>query len=60
MGPQLTSHVFGLLKASEEKDEVALQTVAEKWLASEAGVEWILDTTDQLCDALRDKAVSKL
>ncbi|KAG8904057.1 hypothetical protein FRB99_002328 [Tulasnella sp. 403] len=50
VGPQLTSHVFGLLKAGEEPE--ASQTPAERWISSEQGVEWVLSTVDKLCDVV--------
>ncbi|KAG9050850.1 hypothetical protein FS837_001960 [Tulasnella sp. UAMH 9824] len=50
VGPQLTSHVFGLLKAHHEGN----QTPIEQWISTEEGAEWVLGTVDQLCDVVRE------
>lgn len=46
VGPQLTSHVFGLLKARKED----LQCEEDKWLSSDDGAEWVIRTVDKLLD----------
>ena len=48
VGPQLTSHVFGLLKAR------AAQNLSEddRWLASDEGTEWVIRTIDTLLDVV--------
>jgi hypothetical protein len=58
VGPQLVSHVFGLLKArdadapesgfgfEEASDE-------DRWLSSDEGAEWVVRTTDIIADAVR-------
>jgi hypothetical protein len=48
VGPQLTSHVFGLLKAR------AAQNLSEedRWLASDEGAEWVIRTIDTLLDVV--------
>ena len=48
VGPQLTSHVFGLLKAR------AAQNLSEedRWLASDEGAEWVIRTIDTLLDVI--------
>lgn len=48
VGPQLTSHVFGLLKAR------AAQNLSEedRWLASDEGTEWVIRTIDTLLDVI--------
>jgi hypothetical protein len=46
--PQLTSHVFGLLKARHEpnlNDE-------DRWLSSDEGTEWVLRTVDVILDGV--------
>jgi hypothetical protein len=55
VGPQLISHVFGLLKA---RDAPGL-TAEEQWLASDAGAEWVVRTTDAVADAVRAEAGEK-
>lgn len=48
VGPQLTSHVFGLLKARSTKD----LSEEDRWLASDEGAEWVIRTVDTLLDAI--------
>ena len=50
VGPQLTSHVFGLLKAHNVDD----QSAEDAWLSSEEGAEWIIRTVDAVHDAVKD------
>ncbi|KLO12833.1 hypothetical protein SCHPADRAFT_904775 [Schizopora paradoxa] len=49
VGPQLTSHVFGLLKARnvEGLDE------GDKWLSSDEGTEWVIRSVDKIYDVAR-------
>ena len=49
VGPQLTSHVFGLLKARAAPGLSA----EDAWLASDAGTEWVLRTVDALLDVVK-------
>jgi len=49
VGPQLTSHVFGLLKARYEEglnDE-------DRWLSSDEGTEWVIRTVDAILDVVK-------
>ncbi len=50
VGPQVTSHVFGLKKAlldgGGSDGESALQ--GQDWLTSDEGVEWILQSVDEV------------
>lgn len=46
--PQLTSHVFGLLKARHEEN----QSQEDSWLSSDVGAEWVIRTVDVILDAL--------
>jgi hypothetical protein len=46
--PQLTSHVFGLLKARY----VPNLSMEDQWLASDQGTEWVLRTVDQFLDVI--------
>jgi hypothetical protein len=48
VGPQLTSHVFGLLKARY----VEHQNDEDKWLSSDEGTEWIIRTVDEFLDVV--------
>ncbi|KZW03921.1 hypothetical protein EXIGLDRAFT_600231 [Exidia glandulosa HHB12029] len=49
VGPQLVSHVFGLLKARGWPGE----TEEDKWLTSDEGAEWVLRTTDRITELVR-------
>ncbi|GJJ07373.1 hypothetical protein Clacol_001575 [Clathrus columnatus] len=52
VGPQLISHVYGLLKSNVEY-EGKEPTDGEKWLASEQGTEWVINSIDQIGDVAR-------
>jgi hypothetical protein len=54
VGPQVLSHVFGLRKAYEDGSYEAdgEQVEGGKWLASDEGSIWILETVDRIVDAL--------
>lgn len=47
VGPQLTSHVFGLLKARD----VEGLTDEDRWLSSDEGTEWVIRAVDVILDA---------
>ena len=48
VGPQLTSHVFGLLKARYEEN----LNEEDKFLASDEGTEWVIRKVDEVIDAV--------
>jgi len=48
VGPQLTSHVFGLLKARAAVDV----SKEDRWLASDEGTEWVIRSVDTLLDVV--------
>ena len=51
VGPQVTSHLFGLRKAFEDgtaEDDVE----GGKWLAGEEGNKWILESVDSIVEAI--------
>ena len=55
VGPQVTSHVFGLRKAYEDgsanaEGEVAVE--GGEWLASDEGNQWLLNSVDTIVEAL--------
>ncbi|KAF7901904.1 uncharacterized protein EAF01_007202 [Botrytis porri] len=55
VGPQVTSHVFGLRKAFEDGTyEAAGEEPVEggEWLAGEEGNAWILNTVDKIVEAI--------
>lgn len=54
VGPQVTSHVFGLRKALEDgswKTDVETEDGA-RWLASDEGNGWILNSVDSIVEAI--------
>ncbi|KAI0692654.1 hypothetical protein BC835DRAFT_1356381 [Cytidiella melzeri] len=51
VGPQLTSHVFGLLKARD----VEGMSEEDYWLASDEGTEWVVRTVDAILDVVKSE-----
>ena len=49
VGPQLTSHVFGLLKARH----VESLGEGDRWLATDEGTEWVIGAVDRIYDVVR-------
>ncbi|KAI0269223.1 hypothetical protein BC834DRAFT_820386 [Gloeopeniophorella convolvens] len=49
VGPQLVSHVFGLLKA---RNVVKGLSEEDRWIATDEGTEWVLRTVDTLLDVV--------
>ncbi|THV03278.1 hypothetical protein K435DRAFT_774972 [Dendrothele bispora CBS 962.96] len=49
--PQLTSHVFGLLKARYVEN----QSEEDAWLSSDEGTEWVIRTVDEILDGVREE-----
>ena len=49
VGPQLVSHVFGLLKARH----VQGLSAEDYWLASDEGTEWVVRTVDAILDVVK-------
>lgn len=67
VGPQLTSHVFGLLKARTAQDQGYEMNEEDKWLATDEGTEWVIKTVDFILDVAaqerkqpRQEAAAKL
>lgn len=57
VGPQVTSHVFGLRKAYEDgsyKAEGEFPVEGGEWLASDEGNIWLLKSIDSIVEALSD------
>ncbi|SJX61979.1 uncharacterized protein SRS1_10594 [Sporisorium reilianum f. sp. reilianum] len=52
VGPQVTSHVWGLLKAKDsiKADDVSKQGL--EWLTTEEGALWVVRTVDGICEAV--------
>lgn len=48
VGPQLTSHTFGLLKARYAEG----QSEEDAWLSSDEGAEWVIRTVDEILDVV--------
>ncbi|KAI0030218.1 hypothetical protein K488DRAFT_54695 [Vararia minispora EC-137] len=53
VGPQLTSHVFGLLKARA----VPGLAPSDYWLSSDAGTEWVLRAIDRIVETVEQERV---
>lgn len=51
VGPQLVSHVFGLLKARD----VEGLSEEDYWLASDEGTEWVIRTVDAILDVVHSE-----
>ncbi|ODO06170.1 hypothetical protein L198_01402 [Cryptococcus wingfieldii CBS 7118] len=60
VGPQLTSHVFGLKKSLLEgggaEREAPLK--GQEWLTSDEGVRWVLESTDEISQVLTEGRAS--
>lgn len=54
--PQLTSHVFGLLKARTVEN----QSEEDTWLSSDEGTEWVIRTVDQILDGVTSEGESQV
>ncbi|KXN86344.1 Dol-P-Man:Man(5)GlcNAc(2)-PP-Dol alpha-1,3-mannosyltransferase [Leucoagaricus sp. SymC.cos] len=52
VGPQLVSHVFGLLKARYTEG----QNEEDAWLSSDEGTEWVIRTVDEILDVVSSEA----
>lgn len=55
VGPQVTSHVFGLRKAFADgsyKAEGEIEVKGGEWLASDEGNVWLLESVDRIVEAL--------
>lgn len=50
VGPQLISHVFGLLKARD----IGGLSEEDYWLASDEGTEWVIRTVDAILDVAQE------
>ncbi len=60
VGPQVTSHVWGLMKAahsirSDDEHQKGLQ-----WLTTEEGAEWTVQAVSHLCEAIEGAAPEDL
>lgn len=53
VGPQVVSHVFGLRKAFEDGSAEGEQSIeGGKWLASDEGSMWLLQSVDRIVEAI--------
>lgn len=52
VGPQLTSHVFGLLKGRAAQDQGYETNEEDRWLATDQGTEWVINTVDAILDVV--------
>ncbi|KAF2669133.1 hypothetical protein BT63DRAFT_387439 [Microthyrium microscopicum] len=61
VAPQLMSHVFGLKKAMNDetwKNDVQNE-IGAKWLASDSGITWILESVDQITHAIGESKTNR-
>jgi hypothetical protein len=56
VGPQLTSHTFGLLKARYVPD----QNEEDAWLSSDEGTEWVIRMVDEILDVVSPDSRDRL
>lgn len=56
VGPQVTSHIWGLLKAKSSISATDVNKKGLEWLASEEGAEWAVRVVDQVRISLRHGA----
>lgn len=52
VGPQVTSHIWGLLKSKKSISPNDKNKKGLEWLASEEGAEWSVRLVDTLCLAV--------
>jgi hypothetical protein len=52
VGPQLTSHVFGLLKGRAAQSQGYEINEEDRWLATDEGTEWVINTVDSILDVV--------
>ena len=55
VGPQITSHIFGLRKAYDDGNSKAkgeFEVEGGKWLATDEGNVWLLISVDSIVEAL--------
>ena len=52
VGPQLTSHVFGLLKGRAAQGQGYEINEEDRWLATDEGTEWVINTVDSILDVV--------
>jgi len=54
VSPQVTSHVWGLMKAvsSLKKDVGEFGEKGRKWLTTEEGAEWVIKAVDGICEVV--------
>lgn len=48
----MTSHVWGLMKASKSLDSKAEGHKGRQWLTTEEGAEWIIKAVDGICEVV--------
>lgn len=54
VGPQVTSHVFGLKKGLLPDGGASQESGLEgqEWLGSDEGVKWVLESTDEIAQVV--------
>ncbi|PWN44045.1 hypothetical protein IE81DRAFT_333897 [Ceraceosorus guamensis] len=63
VGPQVTSHVWGLLKAASSLKNAETQLdneeIGKRWLTTEEGALWVVRTVDGICEAVEGAEVAE-
>lgn len=52
VGPQVTSHVWGLMKAGDSIQKGEENEAGRRWLASEEGALWVVETVNSLSEVV--------
>ncbi|KAK0545161.1 hypothetical protein OC844_007389 [Tilletia horrida] len=60
VGPQVTSHIWGLLKAAKSIQAGEEGEKGRRWLATEEGSEWVVRTVDRICELVETAAAEEV
>ncbi|KAK0545573.1 hypothetical protein OC846_004894 [Tilletia horrida] len=59
VGPQVTSHIWGLLKAAKSIQAGEEGEKGRRWLTTEEGSEWVVRTVDKICELVETAAAEE-
>ncbi|KAE8256329.1 hypothetical protein A4X13_0g2714 [Tilletia indica] len=59
VGPQVTSHIWGLLKAAKSVQAGEEGEKGRRWLTTEEGSEWVVRTVDRICELVETAAAEE-
>ncbi|KAL9936710.1 hypothetical protein V8E36_004778 [Tilletia maclaganii] len=60
VGPQVTSHIWGLLKAAKSIQAGEEGEKGRRWLTTEEGSEWVVRTVDRICEVVETAAAEEV